>query len=88
MPMQGRAVNAMTPMKGMKKCQNVPMPFTSSVPVATRDMVPVHLKKIVLPAMSGKLATGVSAQRLNLAVPQKGLGYAKKIVLRFVSFSN
>jgi hypothetical protein len=35
-----------------------------------------------------KLATGVSAQRLNLAVSQKGLGYAKKIVLRFVPFSN
>ena len=35
-----------------------------------------------------KLVTGVSAQRLNLAVSQKGLGYAKKIVLRFIPFSN
>ena len=35
-----------------------------------------------------KLTTGVSVQRPNLAVSQKGLGYAKKIVLRFVPFSN
>ena len=52
--MHNHAVNAMIPMKAMKKFPNEPMPFINNVPAATRDMAPVRLKRNVPPVMSCK----------------------------------